>query len=216
MVGDCGSKAAVDTERFNTLMRAGLTQVAALEVLSGNTTEAEALQMEALCMAAADILALPLRERPKPDIAWDLDPANWHRSLDHSDAASFKRDFPDVAVFTIGRLEFVRALTLASKREAGPWAPLYRSKTARLVAHLSAGGRVTPPLVRFCSAGLAVAGGNHRLGWVRHRCLPRLPILISRQEVVRLAPLKTLKDDGGASALRIDKIGLSNRLRIDP
>ncbi|MBS0363234.1 MAG: hypothetical protein JSR98_17800 [Proteobacteria bacterium] len=190
-----------DHDRFNQLTAAGVPPSSALDVLSGKTSEAEALATARQRKSAAVILALAPKDRPRPSLAWDLSPANWHRALDGCDPTEFGSLYADVAVFSVGRRDLLAAFSPYARRKAGPWSERYRSKTARLVAHLDAGGRVTPPLVTQVPQGLALAGGYHRLGWAHYRRIGLMPILLSRAlapTVARLVP--SLIDDGGAAA----------------
>lgn len=193
-----------DIERFNRLTAAGIAARTALDVLDGKLTEADALADVRRRTAATALLKLREADRPQPDLAWDLSQANWHRALDHCEAADFAQHYPVAAVVSVAVDDLIANLAEAAQRRTGPWSKAYRHKTAGLVAHLEAGGQVSPPMVVVTSAGLAMAGGYHRLGWAQFRGARMLPLLVSRQELQTIrSRLATLVDDGGAAALRV-------------
>jgi len=193
-----------DIDYFNRLIADGVPASTALDVLLGKTTEAAAVEDARRRRAATAILALRARDRPRPPLVWDLSSAYWHRSLDNCDAAAFAAAYSDVAVFSVCRRELVEALSPYARRKSGPWSKLYRSKTAGLVAHLQAGGEVTPPLVIEGRDGLALAGGYHRLGWAHYCKIVRMPVLLSRTiEPLVVHRLPSLINDGGAAAVAV-------------
>lgn len=192
----------IDIDYFNRLLNAGVLPIVALDVLSGKTLETEALADAQRRRSAANILALAAKDRPTPPLLWDLSPANWHRALDGCEAAQFASAYPDVAVFSVDRRQLLNALAPYAQRKSGPWSAQYKSKTARLVAHLLAGGQVTPPLVIKVQDGLALAGGYHRLGWAHYRRIVTMPILLSRATWPSVGrQLPSLLNDGGAAAV---------------
>lgn len=193
-----------DLERFNRLIAAGILAPTALDVLAGKVSEVEALADVRRRTAATALLKLKVADRPQPDLAWDLGRANWHRALDHCEAAAFAQHYPDAAVVSVVVDDLVANLAETAQRRTGPWSKAYRHKTGGLVAHLEAGGLVTPPMVVVTSAGLAMAGGYRRLGWAQFRGARMLPVLVSRQELQTIqSRLATLVDDGGAAALKV-------------
>jgi hypothetical protein len=120
-----------DLEWLNRLLRDGAPSSIAMAVVEGRKTEAEALAQVSLCADAARIRSLPASERPPPAMAWDLDRARWHLSMDDHDAATFAASFPDVAVFTVGRVELLARWPGAHAACTGPGTrPTFRSPHA--------------------------------------------------------------------------------------
>jgi len=102
--------------------------------------------------------------------------------MDDHDAASFAATFPDAAVFSVDRVELVGALAQGSRRVLGPWRATYRSKTAQLVAHLRAGGQVSPPAFTADFRRPRCGGRQSPAGLDA----PPAPILLSRADALRL------------------------------
>lgn len=172
---------------LNGLLREGIAQHLAFSVVEGKMTEAEARRQQKLANRSREIELLSNEEWPGLDVVWDLNPEHFHLALDQSTAAAFAEAFPSIEVAGVDIEELHRNLLRGSQRIAPPFDPLYRSKTGRLVAHLEAGGKATPPLVRRVETGVCLAGGNHRFGWARHRSQGKIPILIVVEERLALA-----------------------------
>ena len=175
-----------DVEKLNALIHAGLPTHLAMKVATGELSQAEGEAEARLAEAAEKLRQRPARRWPRVEVAWDLDPECFHRAMDDHTAASFAEAFPYVVAASVDRLELQASLRPGSLRVKGPLSPAYKSKTARLVAYLQAGGLVTPPFVRLCPDGLAVVGGNHRLGWAHHVAQDPLAILVELGDLTRL------------------------------
>lgn len=166
----------------------------AFAVIAGEREENEAWVENTVSKRGFELLKLAPKRWPSPAINWDVDPANWHRSMDGMSAADFKTHFPDVELYTVDLAELDGALAPGARRLKGPFSKPYRSKTSRLVAHLESGGRVTPPFLNETAAGLGLAGGYHRLGWARHLALVDVPVLARTGQLTTLmARLPSLK-----------------------
>lgn len=163
---------------FQRLTDAGMSPVLALDVASGATSEVEAWRETELHRAGEAISALADKDWPRPDVAWDVSSVCWHRSMDDHTTETFRAAFPDAIVAWVDMAGLHKALERISRPRKGPFSVDHRSKAARLVAHLVAGGRVSPPFVRLNVTGLIVVGGNHRLAWARYRRQRMIPILI--------------------------------------
>ena len=175
-----------DIEKLNALIRAGLPTLLAMKVAAGDLSLAEGEAQARLAEAAEKLRQRPASRWPRVEVAWDIDPERFHRAMDDHTAASFAEAFPDVVAASVDRLELRANLRPGSLRVKGPLSSPYKSKTARLVAYLQTGGSVTPPFVRLCPDGLAVVGGNHRLGWADHMAQDPLTILVELGDWTRL------------------------------
>lgn len=176
-----------ELERLNTLLQSGMARHLAFAVIAGQADEDEAWAEHAVNMRGYQLAALPSKGWPAPPLAWDVDPARWHLAMDGMKADAFIEAYPDVGMYQIDRAELQAVLATIAQRIADPLSESYRSKTARLVAHLESGGHVTPSFVVYTKAGWAFAGGNHRFGWASHLALSQLPILARKGEVAQLA-----------------------------
>jgi hypothetical protein len=175
-----------DVERLNALIQAGMPTFLAMAVVDGKMTEVEAEARVRLSRAADKLRRLAAKRWPRVEVVWDLDPVRFHRAMDDHTAESFAAAFPDVVAASVGRLELQENLRTGSRREKGPLSRAYKSKTAGLVAYLQSGGAVTPPFLRLCPDGLAVVGGNHRLGWAHHCEQDPITILVEIKDWARL------------------------------
>jgi len=176
-----------DIERLNALLRAGLARHLAFAVVEGRALEATAWAEHRVNQRGYQLLDLPNTAWPTPALVWDLTPVNWHHAMDGMAAEAFAADYPHVALFEVERAELEAVLAPGARRLKDPFSQAYRSKTARLVAHLESGAQVTPPFVVHTSAGWAFAGGYHRFGWACHLGLAKMPILVRAGEQARLA-----------------------------
>lgn len=185
---------AADLGRLNALLQGGMLRHLALAVIKGDREESKAWAENAVSKRGFELLELAPERWPTPAINWDVDPANWHRSMDGMSAADFKTHFPDVELYTVDLAELDGALAPRAQRLEGPFSECYRSKTSLLVAHLESGGRVTPPFLNETTAGLGLVGGYHRLGWARHLALVDVPVLVRTGQLTKLvARLPSLK-----------------------
>jgi hypothetical protein len=172
-------------------------------VLGGKATEAEILDRRDL-NAAEEVLRKTKRAAwPSPDIVWDLEPLNFHRSMDGMSAAEFATEFGDLETLWVEVDDLEAAFAPAAKRTGGPFDRPYLTKTRRLIAHLQRGGEVSPPLLHVQSglAGLALAGGYHRTHWARHTGAGAIPVLVRKVhlDVVlsKITPTENVRPTGG-------------------
>jgi len=159
----------------------------AFAVLDGEIDESSAWVEQRIDTRGYELLGQSAEIWPNPALAWDLSPASWHKAMDGMTAADFAAAYPDVRLYEINRAKLEEVLASAARRVEGPFSESYRSKTSRLVAHLEAGQKVTPPFAMRTSAGWAFAGGYHRFGWACHLELASMPILARAGEQAQLA-----------------------------
>lgn len=138
----------------------GLTPHQILEILGGRTTEARMVERRALDAAEAPLRQTDPDKWPTPDLDWDLDPANFHRSMDTHSAEAFAEDFGEIGLHWVGVDHLVDALASTAKRTGSPFDEAYRGKTRRLIAHLDRrpGDSAAHPL--GCRPGRPVPGGR--------------------------------------------------------
>ena len=183
----------------------GWTPHQILAVMTGKSTEAEVVDRRELDAAEARLRQTGQDQWPTPDLDWDLDPANFHRSMDTYTAEAFAEDFGDVGLYWIEVEGLVGALASTARRTGSPFDQAYLSKTRRLIAHLDRGGKVTPPLIHWDAGldGLALAGGYHRTNWALHTKAGVIPVLIraAHFEMVKLKVTLSV-DASGVDGLR--------------
>ncbi len=196
-----------DTEAFEDLKtrHPDWTPHQVLAVLSGKSTEAEIVERRVLDAAEAHLRMIAQDQWPAPDLDWDLDPANFHRSLDGASAGTFGQDFGDAEVHWVEVKDLEAALASTARRTGSPFDQAYLSKTRRLIAHLNRGGKVSPPLIHWDAGldGLALAGGYHRMNWALHIQAGTIPVLIRARHLELVKLRVTLAEDAeGVGGLR--------------
>lgn len=160
----------------------------------------EVVERCALDAAEARLQRISHDKWPTPDLDWDLDAANFHRSMDIHSAEAFAQDFGEVGLYWVEVEDLVSALASTAKRASSPFDEAYRDKTRRLIAHLERGGKVSPPLIHWDAGldGLCLAGGYHRANWALHIKAGVIPILIRAIHLPMVELMITLTEDAAA------------------
>lgn len=177
----------VDPEQLDDFLRLnheeGLAPFEALEVIQKLSTVKQIHDRRRLRAEAQKWIGVPMEDWPPFDPEWDLDQTNFHMALDGDSAASFDAYYERVGPWMADVEEISRSLHYGAQRTLPPWDDAYASKTARLVAWWSGGGKVTPPLVMPCEDQICFAGGNHRFAVARAKGASSIPILIEAHSV---------------------------------
>lgn len=134
-----------------------------------------------------DLRGKPVTLWPQFDIAWDLDPRNFHKSRDGTPAEDFRAQHPNgITLSDVPLSELDAALHVGSQRTAQEvWSIGDPDKAARVIRYWEDGQAMTPPLVDEASDGtIAMAGGYHRLAVARAKGETSVPILFDAAQIV--------------------------------
>lgn len=134
-----------------------------------------------------DLRGKPVKLWPQFDVAWDLDPVNFHKSRDGTSAEDFSALYPTgITLSDVPLSELDAALHENSRRTAQEiWSVGDPDKAAGAIRHWEDRHAMTPPLVDEASDGtITIAGGNHRLAVARAKGETSVPILFDAARLV--------------------------------
>lgn len=170
-------------ERLNELITRGYPFYLAMQIIENEISIEEANRILIINKRGEQLRKTRRSKWPDIDVKWDINPLNYHFSMDdYRNIDLFVKDYPDIIIAYADIDDLHKNFIKGSKRISEPFNTNYISKTAKLVAYLELGEKVTPPLIFPCHNKLLIAGGNHRFGWARYRKQKRIPILIKKNE----------------------------------
>lgn len=179
----------MDVKILNQLIQEGLLLHLAQSVIDGSISREDAFIKQRLINRSYEISDLPDEEWPLIDVAWNTNPELFYLSMDDYCFESFISTYPDLLVVKAEINEMHSNFLTGSKRVQPPFHENYRSKTSRLIAYLETGASVTPPLILHKHHSIYIAGGNHRFGWAKYRKQGTIPILIRKEDAVKIQQL---------------------------
>jgi hypothetical protein len=150
-----------------------------------------------LQIEAAEYVDKPASLWPALVFNWDLSRSSQRFSLDGTSEATFEAAYPDG--FKLGwveLLDFDKRLCHFSRRDGSSelWELGTKSKLAYLLAYLSHGHPISPPLVKpVINDEFIFQGGHHRYAIAKASGVKSMPIHVHPRDQTRISELTTVQ-----------------------
>lgn len=136
----------------------------------------------------------PPSEWPKLQFNWDLTEDGQHYSFDGLSQDELRNCYPNgLNLGWVNNHELNKALHSASQRNDDElWMIGCSSKTARMIAYLARGEKISPPAVKLVDNKIVFVGGNHRYVIFKISGGERLPLYIDPKDVKAINSVLTI------------------------